>query len=181
MKHMAHLTDDQIDDALIGDLDADCAEHLAGCRECQMRLTEAEAPIAAFNEVTLAWSERHSATLPTRPVQAKGAAWMPKAAWAATAAAVLAVGISVPVARHHRGNDNALTASRESAAGPLMAATGPVDNPVAAREEQIARDNQMLQNIDRELDSPDASPTQMYGVHAVAAGTSTHAPVAVND
>ena len=47
-----------------------------------------------------------------------------------------------------------------------MASTGPVENPVAARDERIASDNQMLENIDRELNAPAASLDQEYGLQA---------------
>lgn len=171
---MPHLTDDQMDDALIGDLAVDCAAHLAGCDECQLRLEQAEAPIANFNAVSLAWSERRSATLPLRPTHSAHTAWLPRALWAATAAAVLAVGITVPVVRHSR-EGKSLASSHDGAAPTLMASTGPVDNPVAARDEQIARDNQMLQNIDRELDAT-PSTIREYGLQP--ASIQTHAPAA---
>ena len=169
-----HLSDDQIDDALIGDLAAEHAAHLAVCDECQIRLTEAGAPIASFNAVSLAWSERRSSTLPLRPVPSTGAgAWLPRATWAATAAAVVAVGVAVPVVRHSI-QGKATPQSQQDAAQTLMAATGPVDNPIAAREEQIARDNQMLENIDREL-TPASSYDQEYGLQTTGSHTSAHA------
>lgn len=173
-----HLTADQIDDALIGDLAEVCATHLTGCQACRLRLAEAAAPLASFNAVSLAWSERQSATLPLRPLSSTRAAWLPRALWAASAAAVLALGIAVPVL-HHSESDNA-AASYGAAAPTLMASTGPVDNPVAAREEQIARDNQMLQNIDRELTTP-ASLDQEYGLQTVGRNTSTRASMPVRN
>ena len=168
-----HLTDDQIDDALIGDLAEDCAAHLAACDQCQLRLAEAEAPIVSFNAVSLAWSERQSATMP-RPATSGNAGWLPRALWAATAAAVLAVGIAVPVMRHSPA-ENAETSVHSSAAVPtLMASTGPVDNPVAARDEQIAHDNQMLEKINREL-TPTSSLDQDYGLQSVSGQMAAHA------
>ncbi len=153
-----HLTEDQLDDALIGDLATQPAAHLAACEDCQMRLAEAGAPMAAFSAVSLAWSERRSATLPT-PVPSRTSAWLPRAIWAATATAVLAVGISVPSIRHELGFGNA-----EAPQQTMIASTGPVDNPVAARDEQIANDNRMLENIDRELGASAPSPEQEYGL-----------------
>jgi hypothetical protein len=158
-----HLTEDQLDDALIGDLGREYAAHLDSCAECQMRLAEAGAPIAQFNAVALAWSERRSATLPV-PVQSASSAWLPRAIWGATAAAVLAVGISVPSIRHGLGIGNA-EVRQEIPAGTLFASTGSVDNPVAARDEQIANDNRMLEGIDRELGASALSPEQEYGLH----------------
>ena len=161
-----HLTEDQLDDALIGDLATGHANHLTACEQCQMRLAEAGAPMAAFSAVSLAWSERRSATLPT-PVQSATSAWLPRAIWGATAAAVLAVGVSVPSIRHGLGFGNA-----EIQRQTMIASTGPVDNPVAARDEQIANDNRMLENIDRELEASAPSPEQEYGLHATRAATS---------
>ena len=170
-----HLTEDLIDDALIGDLAAEHAAHLATCDDCQIRLAEAGAPIAAFSALSLAWSERRSATLPT-PVHSSAAAWLPRAIWGATAAAVLVVGISVPAVRRGLGVGSAAP-RQENAALTQMASTGVVDNPLAAREEQIARDNRMLENIDRELDASAPSPEQEYGVSVSRTAIDTSTPI----
>ncbi len=163
--HCIHLTEDQIDDALIGDLSAEGMAHLSSCDECRLRLADAEAPLASFNVVSLAWSERRSATLP-RPDRSSEAAWLPKALWGATVAALLAVGITVPLVRHGRQDESSVL--RSETAGPtLLAASGPMENPVAVRDEQIARDNQMLENIDRELATPAASPVREYGLQVI--------------
>ena len=58
MNTTMHLTEDQIDDVLMGDLAATTAAHLAACEACKLRVAEFEAPIASFKAVSLAWSER---------------------------------------------------------------------------------------------------------------------------
>ena len=95
-RHLTHLSEDQIDDMLIGDLAPEPAAHLKQCTECQTRLEAAEAPMASFAAVSMAWSERRSATAPAKLRMPVNAAWQRGASWAA-AAAVLLVGIAVEV------------------------------------------------------------------------------------
>jgi hypothetical protein len=59
-----HLTEDQLDDHLIGDLAAPAAAHLAACQLCSARVAAVASPIASFQSVSLAWSERVSAAAP---------------------------------------------------------------------------------------------------------------------
>ena len=147
--HLVHLSDDQILNTLYGDVSAGVAAHLANCSVCSRRVAEAEAPIASFKAMTLAWSERRSATLPLQPLTAPPLAWHRRAIMAATATAALLLGISVPLARHE-----APSAVEETQAKP--------------QDEQIARDNQMLQNIDRALDNSVESPADTYAVQPIS-------------
>ena len=59
-----HLTPDQVDDHLIGDLAPAPAAHLAACSLCAERVALARSPLSSFQQVSTAWSERRSATLP---------------------------------------------------------------------------------------------------------------------
>ena len=157
------LTDDQIDDQLIGDLAAGPAAHLAGCALCQARVVAADAPMASFREVSLAWAERRSATLPTRPAPQPQSS--PRLGWTAAAAtALLAVGIAIPVVRGHRTAEvaSASQADTNTVAAVSHAAISPV-TPVAATPEHIRSDNRMLEAIQRELDAPADGPEE-YGL-----------------
>ncbi len=155
MNSAAHLTDDQIDDVFIGDLAQNCASHLAGCPECQARVAEMESTIASFKNVSLAWSERQSATMPVRPVaMTVQAPYVRGAVWAAAITVVAVVGVAVPLA--HRGT-KAPVARAESVAPQTF---------VAEREEQIAQDNRMLRAIDRELDARVSSPSETFGLES---------------
>lgn len=168
----ACLTDEQIDDQLIGDLAPSAAVHLAACELCQARLAAAEAPMVNFREVSLAWAERQSATLPTRPVATSRAPH--RLAWASAATAVLAIGIAIPVMRERLNTPAAPTRTD----APAMAAVGHTGmssvTPVAATPEQIDRDNQMLEAIERELDAPADSPAA-YGLVPTAGHNRAHA------
>lgn len=145
-----HLTDDQIDDYLIGDLAADAAEHLEGCDPCLIRVAAAEAPLASFRAVSLAWSERRSATLPLQASVDAQPSWARRLAWGAAAVAAIAVGVALPAARHTSGQ-NVAVAAPAPAVQVVAAAT-------ESSDEQIAKDNQMLKAIDRELDASVESP-----------------------
>ena len=195
MNTTTHLTEDQIDDLLMGELAAEPTAHLASCSTCKVQVEEFEASIASFKAVTLAWSERQSATLPSKLLRPVSSTWQRGASWAA-AAAVLLVGIGVPLARHQtrgpqvvasnvasrvevaaakQAGDAATAQVREAATGaPGVVA---VSGKSAA---QIARDNQMLQAIDRELDASVQSPTDAFGLTAAggpSAGHGRFAPV----
>jgi len=180
-----HLSEDQIDDLLIGYLATEPAAHLATCEPCQLRVSEAKAPIANFKAVSLAWSERRSATLPSQLSRAKTPSWHRPAAWAATATAVLLVGIAVPMAKHDAHSNASVTSTTTSVAEASNASTQPqiaaastqtiaqshraevrtiaLTSSDNAQDDQIARDNQMLLAIDRELDTSVQSPADTFG------------------
>jgi hypothetical protein len=149
-----HLTDEQLEDMLIGDATPAVAAHLSGCAPCTQRLAELEQPIAGFRAVSLAWSERRSATLPLRDPSESTPSLARRYGWAAAMAAALA--ITVTVATHHRegGPDTAV-------------ATVAAPQAEARRQQQIAADNQMLAAIDHELDVSQATLAQ-FGVERPA-------------
>ena len=186
--HLVHLSDDQILNTLYGDVSAGVAAHLANCSVCSRRVAEAEAPIASFKAMTLAWSERRSATLPLQPPAAPPLAWHRRAVLAATATAALLVGISVPLARNEAHSAPAVTSHATVApspaaevarvSAPTLTAAMQHETPEASvaventqikpQDEQIARDNQMLQNIDRALDNSVESPADTYEAQPIS-------------
>lgn len=177
------LTEDQIDDVLISGaadvaLSAEAAAHLDACPLCQQRLADAGVPLATFREVSLAWAERRSATLPLRPAGLPaGRRHGRRLAWAGAVTAVLAVGIAIPMARERADAD---TPGETPAAVAAVGHTGMSSvTPAAATPEQIQQDNQMLQEIDRALDAPADTPAE-YGLLPAAGHARTHA-VAVRD
>jgi hypothetical protein len=176
----AHLTENQLDDAMIelAGLAPAVAAHLADCAVCTARLREAQAPIAAFGSVSLAWSERRSATLPAQPVFAR-TAWRLPASAAAMCAAAMAIVVALPTL-HHRADATAGVAPAPTAqaqvqaqvqpasiAVPSMAATpaaytaSDADSSLSPDDAQISRDNRMLRTIDRELEASAATPTAL--------------------
>jgi len=178
---MSHLTEDQIDELLMGSLEAGVAaqmrEHAESCEACATRLAEIETPIASFKAVTLAWSERHSATMPVRPARRAGARWSMGFAWGAVAAAVLLAAV-IPVLRHEQNarvqnaylhaiklpSTNQQTGT--TAVEPVNSASAKNDSAqddstrtdVQENAQEIASDNRLLAMVDEELNAPIPAP-----------------------
>jgi hypothetical protein len=177
----AHLTDEQIDAELLGDLGEQPAEHLAACAECTERVTQAAVPLASFRATTMAWSERRSATMPMPAVEAQGQVWQRRMGWV-MASFVLVAGIVLVNNRH-----NEMTASVQEAqasapqdavpvapvkmasAAPARLATTAVAQtaPVAADNDRFAADNTMLKAVDVELNASVDSPA-LLGLEAAS-------------
>jgi hypothetical protein len=168
-----HLSDDQIDDHLIGDLAAEPAAHLADCAHCIQRVATAAAPIASFESVTMAWSERRSATLPLPNLSAQRPLWQRHMS-TAMAGFTFVFGFALINANHEfsfRTADvpPAVHSAREISTPrvifptPVFSQTASVHIPPP--EAQIAADNQMLNAVDNELeasaDTPADSPSAL--------------------
>jgi hypothetical protein len=183
MNSTPHLSDREIDSVLIGAPATETASHLSRCEHCRQRVAEAKAPIIRFKAVTLSWSERQSATLPLRAATAGSMTWNRRAALAGTATAALLIGLAMPMMRTQ------LQATPEAAghsAAPPATEVATVSTPVLSatmqrssaettatevsddpQDEQIARDNEMLQNINQALDNPVESPADTYSLQSV--------------
>jgi predicted anti-sigma-YlaC factor YlaD len=162
-----HLNADQIDAVLMGSASGRVTTHLASCEACRARVTEAEAGLADFRAVAVAWSERKSATMPTSlsAALAHRASVRQPLAWSAAAMVLFAVGLVTTMAMP--GTRVPEDARTQSSAAHSMTA------------EELAGDNQMLNEIDRELGtSPDAMSTP--GMND-AAGEGRGAAVQVED
>jgi hypothetical protein len=169
-----HLNQDQIDDYLIGDLAPESAAHLADCADCAALVAAASEPIANFQAVTQAWSERRSATM---PVYVPAASLPPqhmalRIAAGATAAVILMMGVrTMPLSHHQAEQQTASTTSQpipQPQALTEIASTSPVE--VSSPHEQmrhehapalISHDNQMLQDIDTALATPSESAASL--------------------
>jgi hypothetical protein len=179
-----HLTEDQIDDALIGDLGAPAAAHLKACAACAARMAEAEMPLASFKTVSTAWSERRSATMPAiAPLRTGLGARGRLMAWSAALSVMIVAGVVVPVALHQRTGESAtaarpvqvvatLGASGATASTGVAAASGSMASNAGASSRQstvddrssqdrISQDNAMLMDIDRELDATTSAPAAL--------------------
>ncbi len=187
MNPSMHLTEDQMDDVLIGDLAAEAALHLKQCADCRVRVDAAKAPIASFAAVSMAWSERRSATAPVTLVQAANSAGQRHANWIAVATAAMLIAISAPLTMHEKRTQIAASdvAPRSALAKTAKAMPAPLANPseqarpAAATphrgnaDAEIAHDNEMLQAIHRELDASVQPPSDDFGLMAVG-GTLAH-------
>jgi len=173
-----HLSDDQLDAVLIEGASPAAATHLADCNPCTVRLDAVAQPVASFQAVTLAWSERRSATLPLREESFGRAAsrnWGRRYGWVAATAAAVAVAIAVPM---HYGvrqpaqeaqpqvalnNPPAVTVGSmqpavvASTSKPADATPARPSNDELRHQRQIDADNQMLAAIDHELDASQAT------------------------
>ena len=194
---MTHLTEEQIDELLMGSLGpteaAQVREHVAGCEACAAQLAEIEAPLASFKAVTLAWSERRSATMPVRPaVRRAGSRWGLGFAWGSVAAAALLAAV-IPVLRHEQ-NVRVQQAYNKAITQPIPATVpatpansasaqnDSTDTAVPENAQEIATDNRMLAMVDEELNAPIGTPGSR-GRHATPGRghTQTNTPEAVRD
>jgi hypothetical protein len=158
-----HLTEDELELVLIGDAAPGSMAHLSACVPCKTALEEMKAPLAGFRAVTLAWSERRSATLPLNSLQeARRRAAIGRRqqfALGAGLTAVLALSVAVPLLHHQFQSDATLNKPAPTVTVTETASTSSQESP--EEQMQIQRDNQMLKAIDQELNSGSASPTTL--------------------
>jgi hypothetical protein len=169
----AHLSDDQIDDHLIGDLAAAPAAHLAACSHCSSRVAEAAGPLTSFQNVTMAWSERRSATLPIPDLSQQRPLWQRHMAFA-TACFGFVIGIAVINTSHEVELKTAeLQTAQPQSSRQVATERATTQTPVltetasAPREAQITADNHMLKAIDKELSTSTDSPASL-GIEPVS-------------
>jgi|GEM_PF-1931999 len=166
-----HLSDDQLDAALLGELGAAERRHLEACAPCAARVAELDSALADFRSVTLAWSERRSATLPLGEGLRPRVRMARPLAWAMAASLALLLGLVAPTALHRQPVQSAaqagIPAPMETAANEIPTNGTPNDG-AGSPDEQISRDNQMLGAIDRELDASATTPAAL-GLQPVAA------------
>jgi hypothetical protein len=141
----AHLSEDDLDDLLLGLASSDASGHVAGCADCRERVAAFESAfqsqMSAFNQASRDWSEARSNTI-SRDL----AAHRPSlrltvpAMWYSTAAAVLAVAFTL-TSNLHRNAD-------------LQTGTAQTETVAAATPEEIDADNAMLAGISSETATP---------------------------
>jgi hypothetical protein len=152
-----HLNDEQFTAYLL-DAGSDPAgtAHLASCAICQEELKLFRQSVSSFNNVTLAWSESRplaqirKATPPSR-------AWSPTAAWALAACLMLVAALSVA---WHNGQDRHSLASH-----PTNGSTHEENS-----EAEIARDNQLMTEVNLEINRQEPSPISEYGLSVTTGG-----------
>lgn len=197
-EHLTHLSDEQIDDQLIGDLSPEAAAHLADCAACIRRVAEAEAPMSHFRAVATEWSHRRSATMP-QIVTAYKPRWAQRFAFGTATAAFLAVAFAIPtISTLHTPTHTRVSGAASPLAGQTVTQAAavpqasvteqrvavrvrPVSQPVED-DKTISRDNQMLQAINVALSTPADSPASL-GLETVSSEQSTpqHSPALLQD
>jgi len=144
-----HLSEEALDDVLIGLGSEDSEIHLSGCAECRARITAFQGDLSLFNSASLGWSG--SKTLRFPQPEPRGTGFRIRAAfvsWAAVAVALLVmavvIGRHVPVTPPNHAN---------------IQAAQPVDS-----EAQIAQDNQLLQAVNAAISPDEESPIDEYKI-----------------
>jgi hypothetical protein len=156
-----HLSEDQIDDHFVGDLSTSAAAHLAECDECSRRVARAAEPMASFRDVSMAWSERRSATMPLPRVAPQGLVWELRMGWA-MASCALVLGFAVTGGgRSLRSASVSSTQATESSSTSAVAAPVVVAAKYEATPERVSADNRMLKAIDTELDAAVETPAAL--------------------
>ena len=139
----AHLTEEALNDVLIGMGTPASEQHLSACAECRARAGECTAGIALLDASSLAWSRQRAAQMPDTPATAGARHW-PLATMGWAAAAVLLAAVALPV-WHSREHPKAGTVQ------PAMA-------QAEDSEAQIAQDNALLRDVDAVVNASEAPP-----------------------
>ncbi len=144
-----HLSDEAIDDVLIGMGSAESENHLARCAECRSRMERFGSDVNLFNQASMAWSEaRPLGTVP--PARVVPALRMPIAVVASFAAAILAVAVAIPVWHHEHS---------------LAVGQGDTDQlQTQDSQAQIAQDNELMQAVNAANSPQEESPIDEYGL-----------------
>lgn len=163
-----HLSEDDLDEILIGNASAEATAHLAGCQPCEDRLTAFQSQMAVFNQASLAWSEARSNTISRDLAAHKPTPRLTlTTVWSSAATLIVALAFGLSTALHQPAATS--TAANPSSTQPAVAAH-PEHN-----QSEIASDNAMLDAIDSEIETP--QPAQ-FGLYQTA---KAHAPAARHD
>jgi len=144
-----HLSDEMLDDVLIGLGSAESERHLADCAECRAKVQRFHSDVHLFNQASIAWSEAQ----PFRTVRAvcmAPAFRMPVALWGSFAAAILAVAVGIPVWHY----EHSLSVRQESG----------IVQEVQDSQAQIAQDNELMQAVNAAISPQEESPIDEYGL-----------------
>ncbi len=157
-----HLSEDDLDEVLIGIGSAAQSAHLTACESCSQRLAAFRTQMAMFNQATESWSEARSNTISRDLAAHRPAHWLSRRAlWPATAALLLAVTLGFSELQHRPATLNASdTAS--------SAALTDADIHPAHSVTELESDNAMLAAIDHEMSAP--QPSQ-FGIYQAAKST----------
>ena len=142
-----HLTDEALDDVLIGLGSPESDAHLARCPGCRAKVETFHGDVHLFNAASMAWSQSRLPGL--RPIHhAVRRTRIAFASWAAVAATLAILAFAV---WHHR----AVPAPNQA----FTVQSQPVDS-----EAQIAQDNQLLQAVNAAISPDDVSPIDEYKI-----------------
>ena len=138
----AHLSEEAMNDVLIGLGSPEAEAHLAACPACRKQLEGFNGDMQLYNQASLRWSEARSATMPAPVVMAKRPMGRFAPIGMALAAAIL---ISVGVLAWHHNHGTL----ENSAVAPAAQQDD---------EAQIAADNELMRSVDVALSAGEESP-----------------------
>jgi len=142
-----HLSEEALDDVLIGLGSDQALGHLTRCPECRSKVGAFRSDIAHFNEATLAWSENRPQCAPAMRSTVTTFQF-PFVATGWTAVFALLVVLAIPMwNRFHPTPSN------------FLAVTPQITDD---SEAQIAHDNDLLQAVNAAVNPPDESPVEQY-------------------
>jgi hypothetical protein len=142
-----HLSDEALNDVLIGLGSPESHAHLDACKECRAQVQAFRGDVQLFNAASIAWSEsRWPIARITAPH--RGRPRIPFASWTAVAATLVIMALAV---WHHRS------------AAPPAQVSAPQSLP-ADSEAQIAQDNQLLQAVNAAISPEEESPIVEYKI-----------------
>jgi hypothetical protein len=145
---ISHLSEDALDDVLIGLGSPEANAHVATCAECRAEVQAFRGDLQLFNAASMAWSKsRWPKAQPTVPHAVR--ARVAFASWSAVAAVLVVV---MAVAFWHQRQVPVLNQAN-------TAQSLPVDS-----EAQIAQDNQLLQAINAAISPDETSPILEYKI-----------------
>lgn len=141
-----HLSQEALDDVLIGLGSADAQSHLAVCSECRATVETFRGDIRLLNAASMAWIQsRRQIPLREHPATRVPAAVV---GWAVSAAAMAAMVFGIWQHRSPAPPNQAKTAQSQ-----------PVDS-----EAQIVQDNELLQAVNAAISTDEASPIEEYRI-----------------
>ena len=132
-----HLSEESLDDVLIGLGSPESHAHLAACAECQAQVEAFRGDMRLLNAASMAWSE--SRRPQERIVAPQGArTWVPFGSWIAVCATVVVMAVAIWQHRPAPAPNH-----------PTILQPQPADS-----DAQIAQDNQLLEAVNAAI-SPD--------------------------
>ena len=169
-----HLSEEAIQDILIGMSTPDAEAHMTACEDCRSRVAAFRSDLDLFNQSSLAWAEskseslseastaqirsRHKSSPALSPLQRSSRLLTWKPLTAATAALLVAASALW----------NYQHASGTSTGTDTTQITDFIDTP-----DQIAEDNQLLNNVYNALDEEPQSPVNEFSVSGTDSSSRT--------
>jgi len=166
MNSLKHLSEEDLDDILIGIASPDTSTHLAECLPCAERLTAFQSQMAVFNQASMAWSEARSNTLSRDLAKHKVTPRVTlTTVWGSAATLMVALAFGLSFTLHQ--TPATLEAANPSSPQPAIAVHPEHD------QHELASDNAMLEAIDSEMGAP--QPAQ-FGLYQNTKARSTATP-----